>query len=239
VPISLSPGRNWALALPRRRPNAKTVFAVSELPEQTGSANVRELCAGPRPGALFVYGSHDADKLPENRVGLFDRGVGYGLRHRPSRHEAGLACFALEDLADASPKTRNRRYRLAAPPCLPWVLPTNVPGAAVVASDIRFPLRSRWPGQSCRQRHERQSACIRAVAWTSLIWPNLRPIDLIFAIFKGPYRGLHSRSGRQFGRGRSYHPVGSADPQPKTSSRPIRRRPQASWLRRELGDGPR
>ncbi len=45
-------------------------FAVSELPDIDWVAKVRRELTPVEAGRFFVYGSHDADKLTEGRVGL-------------------------------------------------------------------------------------------------------------------------------------------------------------------------
>ena len=66
-------------------------FALSELPEIDWVAKVRRELAPVEAGRFFVYGSHDADKVPARGRprAPADRGDG-GLWHRPPRHDAGL-----------------------------------------------------------------------------------------------------------------------------------------------------
>jgi ribosomal protein L11 methyltransferase len=69
-------------------------FALSELPEIDWVAKVRRELSPVEAGRFFVYGSHDADKVPAGAGGAADRGDG-GLWHRASRHDAGLPAGAL------------------------------------------------------------------------------------------------------------------------------------------------
>jgi ribosomal protein L11 methyltransferase len=63
-------------------------FAVSELPETDWVAHVRRELHPVEAGRFYLYGSHDADSVPEGAC-RFDRG-GDGVRHRASRDDQGL-----------------------------------------------------------------------------------------------------------------------------------------------------
>jgi ribosomal protein L11 methyltransferase len=72
-------------------------FAVSELPEIDWVAKVRRDLTPVEAGRFFVYGSHDADKLPDGRVGLLiEAAMAFGTGH----HGTTLGCLrALDRLA--------------------------------------------------------------------------------------------------------------------------------------------
>lgn len=74
-------------------------FAVSELPEIDWVAHVRRELSPVEAGRFFVYGSHDADKLPQGRIGLLiEAAVAFGTGH----HGTTLGCLrALDRLVDA------------------------------------------------------------------------------------------------------------------------------------------
>ena len=57
-------------------------FAVSELPETDWVAHVRRELHPVEAGRFFVYGSHDADKLPEGRIPLLiEAAMAFGTGH--------------------------------------------------------------------------------------------------------------------------------------------------------------
>ncbi len=57
-------------------------FAVSQLPDTDWVAHVRRELAPVRAGRFFLYGSHDADKLPEDVVPLLiDAAMAFGTGH--------------------------------------------------------------------------------------------------------------------------------------------------------------
>jgi ribosomal protein L11 methyltransferase len=85
-------------------------FAVSELPETDWVAHVRRELHPVEAGRFYLYGSHDADSVPEGRVPAVDRG-GHGVRHRSSRDDQGLP-RGLRPAAVAGCVPRKcRRYR--------------------------------------------------------------------------------------------------------------------------------
>lgn len=68
-------------------------FAVSELPETDWVAHVRRELHPVEPGRFFVYGSHDADKLPGDKVGLLiEAAMAFGTGHHGTTHGC-LAAF--------------------------------------------------------------------------------------------------------------------------------------------------
>ncbi|WP_415921250.1 50S ribosomal protein L11 methyltransferase [Tateyamaria sp. SN6-1] len=74
-------------------------FTVSELPETDWVAHVRRELAPVEAGRFFVYGSHDADKLPADKHGLLiEAAMAFGTGH----HGTTLGCLrALDRLVDA------------------------------------------------------------------------------------------------------------------------------------------
>ncbi|MCH8467298.1 MAG: 50S ribosomal protein L11 methyltransferase, partial [Roseinatronobacter sp.] len=72
-------------------------FLVSELPEIDWVAKVRRDLSPVEAGRFFVYGSHDADKLPEGRVGLLiEASMAFGTGH----HGTTLGCLRALDRLD-------------------------------------------------------------------------------------------------------------------------------------------
>ncbi|WP_343116032.1 50S ribosomal protein L11 methyltransferase [Ostreiculturibacter nitratireducens] len=70
-------------------------FAVSELPETDWVAHVRRELRPVEAGRFFVHGSHDAEKVPEGRVGLLiDAAMAFGTGH----HGTTLGCLKAIDL---------------------------------------------------------------------------------------------------------------------------------------------
>ena len=73
-------------------------FALSELPEIDWVAHVRRELAPIEAGRFFLYGSHDADKVPQGRIALLiEAAMAFGTGH----HGTTLGCLrALDRLVD-------------------------------------------------------------------------------------------------------------------------------------------
>ncbi|WP_299588190.1 50S ribosomal protein L11 methyltransferase [uncultured Tateyamaria sp.] len=73
-------------------------FTVSELPETDWVAHVRRELAPVEAGRFFVYGSHDADKVPAGKTSLLiEAAMAFGTGH----HGTTLGCLrALDTLAN-------------------------------------------------------------------------------------------------------------------------------------------
>ncbi|MFL4470460.1 50S ribosomal protein L11 methyltransferase [Tateyamaria armeniaca] len=80
-------------------------FNISELPETDWVAHVRRELAPVEAGRFFVYGSHDADKVPQGKHALLiEAAMAFGTGH----HGTTLGCLrALDRLADAGFVGRN------------------------------------------------------------------------------------------------------------------------------------
>ncbi|WP_150121126.1 50S ribosomal protein L11 methyltransferase, partial [Sulfitobacter sp. HI0076] len=85
-----------ALAVLAKAMGAKD-FTVSELPETDWVAHVRRELAPVEAGRFFVYGSHDADKVPDDcEPLLIEAAMAFGTGH----HGTTLGCLrALDRLA--------------------------------------------------------------------------------------------------------------------------------------------
>lgn len=69
-------------------------FTVSELPETDWVAKVRRELAPVEAGRFWLYGSHDADKLPEDRISLLiEAAMAFGTGH----HGTTLGCLRAFD----------------------------------------------------------------------------------------------------------------------------------------------
>ena len=72
-------------------------FVVSEIPETDWVAKVQRDLSPIEAGRFFLYGSHDADKLPEGRVGLLiEASMAFGTGH----HGTTLGCLRALDRLD-------------------------------------------------------------------------------------------------------------------------------------------
>jgi ribosomal protein L11 methyltransferase len=160
-------------------------FAVSELPEVDWVAHVRRELAPVEAGRFFVYGSHDADRVPPGRVALqIEATVAFGTGH----HGTTLGCLrALDRLLEAGV----RPARVADIGCGTAVLALaaakELPAARVIASDID-PVavevaRANLEVNGLVGRVD----CLEAAGFDHPALAAAAPFDLVFAnILKGP-----------------------------------------------------
>lgn len=163
-------------------------FVVSELPETDWVAHVRRELAPVEAGRFFVYGSHDADKVPEGSEPLLiEAAMAFGTGH----HGTTLGCLrALDRLANDGFHGRN----VADIGCGTAVLAM---GAAriwpetVLASDIDEVAVDVAAANVLANGLEGRVKCVEAAGFDHPDLAAAAPFDLVFAnILKGPLVAL-------------------------------------------------
>ena len=161
-------------------------FVISELPETDWVAHVRRELPPVEAGRFFVYGSHDSDKVPQDRVPLLiEAAMAFGTGH----HGTTLGCLkALDKLVGQGFEAD----RVADIGCGTAVLAMGAarmwPGKTIIASDIDD---VAVDVAEANLRANDMSGLVRCVQAAGFDHPDLQaaaPYDLIFAnILKGPY----------------------------------------------------
>ncbi|MFY0311192.1 50S ribosomal protein L11 methyltransferase [Leisingera sp. D0M16] len=163
-------------------------FVVSEVPETDWVAHVRRELAPVEAGRFFVYGSHDADKLPEGRIPLLiEAAMAFGTGH----HGTTLGCLkALDHLLDQG----FRGEKVADIGCGTAVLAmaaARVWDGAILASDIDEVAVDVAEANLKANGMEGQVTCLEAAGFDHPDLQAQAPYDLIFAnILKGPLVAL-------------------------------------------------
>ncbi len=161
-------------------------FAVSELPDTDWVAHVRRELTPVEAGRFFVYGGHDADKVPEGRIALrIEAAMAFGTGH----HGTTLGCLrALDRLADQgfSPD------RIADIGCGTAVLAmaaARVWAAEVIASDID---QVAIDVANANLQANGLDGRVQTLVAEGFSSPKLAgPFDLVLAnILKGPLKAL-------------------------------------------------
>ncbi|PLL10827.1 50S ribosomal protein L11 methyltransferase [Tabrizicola sp. TH137] len=160
-------------------------FALSELPEIDWVAKVRRELSPVEAGRFFVYGSHDADKVPEGRVALqIEATVAFGTGH----HGTTLGCLrAFDRLFEAG----FRPGRVADVGCgtavLAMAAAAVLPEALVIASDIDAVAVEVALANVAINGLEGRLDCLEAAGFDHPRLAAAAPFDLVFAnILKGP-----------------------------------------------------
>jgi ribosomal protein L11 methyltransferase len=160
-------------------------FALSELPEIDWVAKVRRELAPVEAGRFFVYGSHDADKVPDGRVPLqIEATVAFGTGH----HGTTLGCLiAFDQLLAAGERPAKVADIGCGTAVLAMAAAATLPGALVIASDIDRVAVDVAEANVAINGLEGRVECLEAAG---LAHPQIiaaAPYDLIFAnILKGP-----------------------------------------------------
>ncbi|KFI33401.1 ribosomal protein L11 methyltransferase [Haematobacter missouriensis] len=159
-------------------------FTVSELPEIDWVAKVRRELHPVEAGRFFVYGAHDADKVPEGRVALLiEAAVAFGTGH----HATTLGCLkALDRLADEGFVGRNVADIGCGTAVLAMAAASLWPGT-VLASDIDAVAVEVAAANAEANGLGDRLICVEAAGFDNPAITARAPFDLVFAnILKGP-----------------------------------------------------
>ncbi len=163
-------------------------FTVSELPEVDWVAHVKRELAPVEAGRFFVYGAHDADKLPNDKIGLLiEAAMAFGTGH----HGTTLGCLrALDRLASSGFAGHNvadigcGTAVLAMAAARVWPEPVLAGDIDQVAVDVA---RANVSANGLDGR----VTCVEAAGFDAPALRAAAPFDLVFAnILKGPLIGL-------------------------------------------------
>ena len=163
-------------------------FVVSEVPETDWVAHVRRELAPVEAGRFFVYGSHDADKLPADKIPLLiEAAMAFGTGH----HGTTLGCLkALDHLLDQGFSGE----KVADIGCGTAVLAMAAARAwdgTILASDIDEVAVEVAEANLKANGMEGQVTCLEAAGFDNPALQAQAPYDLIFAnILKGPLVAL-------------------------------------------------
>ena len=168
-------------------------FSISELPETDWVAEVKRELAPVRAGRFFVYGSHDADKVPDGvEPLLIEAAMAFGTGH----HGTTLGCLrALDRLIGQGFHARNTldvgcgTAVLAMAAARTWPEPVLASDIDQVAVEVAL-ANVRANGLETRVH------CLEAAGFDHPDLNTAAPFDLIFAnILKGPLIALAPEMG--------------------------------------------
>lgn len=160
-------------------------FTLSELPEIDWVAKVRRELSPVEAGRFFVYGSHDADKVPSDRVALqIEATVAFGTGH----HGTTLGCLrAFDRLFEAGFRPARVADIGSGTGVLALAAAAVLPEAVIIASDIDQVAVDVARANVSINRLEGRVECLEAAGFAHPRLAQAAPFDLIFAnILKGP-----------------------------------------------------
>ncbi len=174
-------------------------FAISELPEVDWVAQVKRELTPVVAGRFFVYGSHDADKVPEGSVALLiEAAMAFGTGH----HGTTLGCLRALDRLDRA-----------------GVVGLNVADVGCGTAVLAMAAASIWPNPAIASDIDEVAVdvaranvacngltgrvvCIEAAGFDHPALLERAPFDLVFAnILKGPLVDLAPDMGRHVAPG--------------------------------------
>ncbi|MFN3578784.1 MAG: 50S ribosomal protein L11 methyltransferase [Tabrizicola sp.] len=160
-------------------------FALSELPDIDWVAKVRRELAPVDAGRFFVYGSHDADKVPTGRVPLqIEATVAFGTGH----HGTTLGCLlAFDTLLTEGFRPAKVADIGCGTAVLAMAAAATLPDALVIASDIDRVAVEVAEANVTINGLQGRVECLEAAGLDHHRIVTAAPFDLIFAnILKGP-----------------------------------------------------
>ncbi|TNC68823.1 50S ribosomal protein L11 methyltransferase [Rubellimicrobium roseum] len=165
-------------------------WTISEVPEVDWVAKVRRDLPPVEAGRFFLYGSHDADKVPEGRVPLLiEAAMAFGTGH----HGTTLGCLRAIDRLEAQGfRPRGVADVGAGTAVLAMAAAKVWPGAApVVAGDIDPVAVETAAANLTANGLGERVACVEAAGIDAPAFREGAPFDLILAnILKGPLIAL-------------------------------------------------
>ena len=169
-------------------------FAISELPEIDWVAKVRRELSPVEAGRFFVYGSHDADKVPSDRVALLiEAQMAFGTGH----HGTTLGCLrAFERLLQSGWRGHDV-LDLGCGTAVLAMAAARVLDARVMASDIDDVAVEVAEANLAANGLSGRVAVVQASGFDHPGLDAAAPFDLVFGnILKGPLLELAPQMAR-------------------------------------------
>ncbi|WP_108861007.1 50S ribosomal protein L11 methyltransferase [Ruegeria sp. Alg231-54] len=163
-------------------------FVVSELPDTDWVAHVRRELAPVEAGRFFVYGSHDADKLPEGRIPLLiEAAMAFGTGH----HGTTLGCLKALDHLLSQGFTATKVADIGCGTAVLAMAAARVWEGEIIASDIDEVAVDVAEANLKANGMAGKVRCVEAAGFDHPDLGVIAPYDLIFAnILKGPLVAL-------------------------------------------------
>ncbi len=163
-------------------------FTVSEIPDQDWVSKVQRELAPVVAGRFFVYGSHDADKVPDDAVPLLiDAAMAFGTGH----HGTTLGCLqAFDALLESGITPKNVADVGCGTAVLAMAAAHVLPGV-VLASDIDPVAVEVAQANVVSNGLAGRVDCVVGAGFVAERLRDAAPFDLVFAnILKAPLIGL-------------------------------------------------
>lgn len=163
-------------------------FVVSEVPETDWVAHVRRELAPVTAGRFFVYGSHDADKVPpDSEPLLIEAAMAFGTGH----HGTTLGCLQALDWLAKDGFVGRRVVDIGCGTAVLAMAAARIWSDPVLASDIDEVAVDVARANVAANDLTGRVTCVEAAGFDHPALTSAAPFDLIFAnILKGPLIAL-------------------------------------------------
>ncbi|TWI34470.1 50S ribosomal protein L11 methyltransferase [Paracoccus sulfuroxidans] len=174
-------------------------FVISELPEVDWVAHVRRELSPVEAGRFFVYGSHDADKIPEDSEGLLiEAAMAFGTGH----HATTKGCLLALDRLIAQGFTPERIVDVGCGTAVLAMAAARVFPQIVLAGDIDPVAVDTAKANVMANGLDGRVECVEAVGFDHPLIEGAAPFDLVFAnILKQPLIDLAPDMARYVAHG--------------------------------------
>lgn len=159
-------------------------FAVSEVPDVDWVAHVRRELTPVRAGRFFVYGSHDADKVPEGVEALcIEAAMAFGTGH----HNTTKGCLEALDRLETQGFTAHRIADIGCGTAVLAMAAARLWPVTVLASDIDAVAVDTAAANVIANGLDGRVVCIEAAGFDHPMLADNGPYDLVLAnILKQP-----------------------------------------------------
>ncbi|MBY4895002.1 50S ribosomal protein L11 methyltransferase [Rhodobacteraceae bacterium N5(2021)] len=159
-------------------------FAVSEVPDTDWVAHVRRELHPVEAGRFFLYGSHDADKVPEGSVPLLiEAAMAFGTGH----HGTTKGCLEAVDKLFTSGFSPQSVADIGCGTAVLAIAAAKVLRLPVMASDIDPQAVDVALANAAANDVSELVSCVEAAGFDHPAIAEIGPYDLVFAnILKGP-----------------------------------------------------
>lgn len=174
-------------------------FVVSELPEVDWVAHVRRELTPVRAGRFYVYGSHDADTVPEGAEGLcIDAAMAFGTGH----HNTTKGCLEALDRLASDGFQAGRIADIGCGTAVLAMAAARLWHVTVLASDIDRVAVDTAAANVIANGLSGRVECIEAAGFDHPVLEEAAPYDLVVAnILKQPLIDLTGDMARYVGGG--------------------------------------
>ena len=174
-------------------------FTVSELPDTDWVAKVRRELAPVEAGRFFVYGSHDADKVPEGVLSLLiEAAMAFGTGH----HGTTKGCLIAFDRLLAAAPPPARVADVGAGTAVLAMAAAKAGCRDIVAGDIDPVAVEVAAANVAANGLAGRVICVEAAGFAHPAFDAVTPADLVFAnILKGPLIDLAPEMARRVASG--------------------------------------